>query len=238
MNILQLDVMTDGRSVPRQFEVKRMVNAGYVGRNREAVKAHIDELSREGVPPPLSVPMIFPVLGHNVTTLNEIEVIGNNTSGEVEFVLLLDGENVLVGVGSDHTDRALETHNISMSKQVCRNVVSRDVWELKDVDSGWDELILQSWVKVDEADKEILYQKAPLGTIISPAELMDMIKSHINDGKDDGLVIFSGTIPVVAGEIIYGSYFRGELIDSRLNRTLSCEYKIKKLDYLQEMEPV
>ncbi len=70
------------------------------------------------------------------------------------------------------------------------------------------------------------------------ADLMDMIKSHIKDGKDDGLVIFSGTIPVVTGEIIYGSYFRGELIDTRLNRTLSCEYKIRKLDYLQEMEPV
>lgn len=237
MNVLYLNVISEDHLIPWQFEVKRMINAGYVGRNREAVEAHIEELRREGVPPPPSVPMIFPVLSHNVTIENQIEVIGSKTSGEVEFVLLLDGENIFVGVGSDHTDRDLEGQSIIKSKQICQNVLSRNVWKYEDVESGWDKLLLQSWIKVDETDEEILYQKAPLETIISPATLMDLVKSKLNDGKEDGLVIFSGTAPILTGEIIYGNYFRGELIDLRLGRALSCEYEIRKLDYLKDMEP-
>jgi len=237
MNLLNLNVISEDHLTPWQFEVKRMINAGYAGRNREAVEAHIEELRREGVPPPPSVPMIFPVLSHNVTTENQIEVIGSKTSGEVEFVLLLDREIVFVGVGSDHTDRDLEGQSIIKSKQICQNVLSRNVWKYEDVESGWDKLLLQSWVKVDKADEEILYQKALLGTIMSPATLMDLVKSKLNDSKEDGLVIFSGTVPILTDEIIYGNYFRGELIDLQLDRALSCEYKIRKLDYLKDMEP-
>ncbi|NIQ18355.1 MAG: DUF2848 domain-containing protein, partial [Candidatus Aenigmarchaeota archaeon] len=79
-------------------------------------KAHIEELRREGIPPPPSVPMLFPVLSHNITTAGQIQVVGSRTSGEAEFVLLLDGENIFVGVGSDHTDRDLERHSIMKSK--------------------------------------------------------------------------------------------------------------------------
>lgn len=87
MNLLNLNVITEGHLIPWEFEVKRMINAGYVGTDRKAVNAHIEELRKEGVLPPPSVPMVFPVLSHNVTTENQIEVIGDNTSGEVEFAL-------------------------------------------------------------------------------------------------------------------------------------------------------
>ena len=234
MNVLRLDVITHDPPVPLQFEVKRMVNGGYVGRNTEAVKAHIEELRKEGVPPPPSVPIIFPVLRHNVTTQNEIEVIGSKTSGEVEFVLLFKGDEILVGVGSDHTDRDMERQDIIMSKQVCRNVLSRQVWKYSDVESGWDDLLLRSWVKADEEDKEVLYQNAPLGTIIPPTTLMALVKSKMNGDEEDGLVIFSGTIPILTEKMIYGSYFRGELIDLRSDRALSCEYRVRPLDYLKD----
>jgi len=48
MNALHLNVISEGHLIPWQFEIKRMINAGYVGRNREAVEAHIEELRREG----------------------------------------------------------------------------------------------------------------------------------------------------------------------------------------------
>ncbi|MEA1963627.1 MAG: DUF2848 family protein [Candidatus Aerophobetes bacterium] len=233
MKILNLNVISKGRSIPWQFKVKRMINAGYVGRNLEEVKAHIEELKRYEIPPPSSVPMIFPILSHNITTESRIEVIGSKTSGEVEYVLLLSRENVFVGVGSDHTDRDLESQSIIKSKQICQNVISRDIWKYEDVKSSWDDLLIQSWVKASDKDEEILYQKASLGTIISAAEIMNLVKSKIIDGEEDGLVIFSGTIPTVTNEIIHGSYFRSELIDSRLKRSLTCEYQIKKLDYLK-----
>lgn len=236
--MLCLNVISEGRLIPWQFEVKRMVNAGYVGKSSEAVEAHIEELKRRGVPHPPSVPMVFPVLSHNITTGNQIEVIGSKTSAEAEYVLLLDGENVFVGVGSDHTDRDLESQSIMKSKQICRNVMSQNVWKYEDVKSGWDHLLIQSWVRATDRDEEILYQKDSLGTIISATEIMNLVRSKIIDGREDGLVIFSGTVPILTSEIICGSYFRSELVDSRLQRTLACEYQIKKLEYLNDVASI
>src|SRR5262245_41307430 len=105
MNILSLTVRAEGRTVPLAFPVRRVINAGYVGRDQDAVRVHIEELRREGVPPPAAVPMLFPLPSDSVTTANRIEVGGGETSGEVEYALLLAGDAVYVGVGSDHTDR-------------------------------------------------------------------------------------------------------------------------------------
>jgi hypothetical protein len=233
MKTLDLEVVSGNRSETIQFKVERMINAGYVGRDRQAVVDHIEELRKEGVPPPPSVPMIFPVLCHNITTADKIEVVGRKTSGEVEFALLLNSGGIFVAVGSDHTDRDIERHSIIKSKQVCPNVISKQVWNYDDVKSGWDDLILQSKVTKADGDEAILYQKAPLESIISATELMELVKSKIIDGMGDGLVIFSGTLPVLTDEIIYGSHFRCELIDRRIDRVLACEYQINILDYLK-----
>jgi hypothetical protein len=240
MKTLDLEVMSEGQSFPLKLRVRRMINAGYVGRDLKSVEAHIEELRREGISPPPSVPMIFPVLSHNITTENEIEVIGNKTSGEVEFVLLLEGETVFVGVGSDHTDRDLERQSIVKSKQICLNVLSNHVWKYKEVESHWDELLMQSWVRMKQGDADILYQRARLKSIISAADLKELVKSKMQDfpDKEDGLVIFSGTIPILTKDILCGNYFRGELMDSTLNRILACEYWIKRLTYLKNAEPV
>jgi hypothetical protein len=232
MKRLELTLVGGTSSSPLQFDVKRMVNAGYVGRDVKAVKAHIEELSREGVPAPPSVPMIFPVLSHNITTEDHIEVIGGRTSGEAEFVLLLDGKDVFVGVGSDHTDRDVERDSIVMSKQVCHNVLSAEVWRYEDVKESWDDLIIQGWVRPADAEEWLLYQKAPLRTIISASDLISLVKPAIKDGQSDGLVIFSGTVPIVTNEMIFGSAFRAELIDGKAARSLRCEYRVVILDYL------
>jgi hypothetical protein len=230
---LDLEVVSGNLSETIQIKVERMINAGYVGRNLQAVADHIEELRKEGVPPPPSVPMIFPVLRHNITTADRIEVVGRKTSGEAEFVLLLNSGRIFVAVGSDHTDRDIERHSIIKSKQVCPNVISKQVWNYDDVKSSWDDLILQSKVTKADGDEAILYQKAPLENIISATELMELVKSKMIDGMDDGLVIFSGTLSVLTDEIIYGSHFRCELIDQRLDRVLACEYQINTLDYLK-----
>lgn len=233
MKRLDLKIVDCKGSETIQFEVKRMINAGYVGRDRQAVNNHIEELRREGVPPPPSVPMVFPVGCHNITTNDEIEVVCHKTSGEAEFVLLLDSDRIFVGVGSDHTDRDIERHSIIKSKQVCPNVISKQIWDYDEVKSDWDNLILQSKVKMSDESRTILYQNAPLGSIISATDLMDLVKSKMIDDMDNGLVLFSGTLPVLTDEIIYGSYFRCELIDERMNRSLACEYRINTLDYLK-----
>jgi len=52
---LDLTVVRPQARVPLNFELRRMVNAGFVGRDQAAVKAHIAELAREGIAPPPSV---------------------------------------------------------------------------------------------------------------------------------------------------------------------------------------
>ncbi len=219
MKTLNLEVITEGQSFPMRFTVRRMLNAGYVGRDKKAVQIHVEELRREGVPPPSSIPMIFPVITQNITTENQIEVIGNKTSEEVEFVLLLDKGSIFIGVGSDHTDRDLERQSIVKSKQICPNVLSNRIWKYKEVESHWDELLMQSWVRTDEGEADILYQRARLESIISPVDLIKLVESKMHDFSDhqDGVVIFSGTIPILTGEVLYSNYFRGALIDLNLN---------------------
>jgi hypothetical protein len=100
------------------------------------------------------------------------------------------------------------------------------------VEKGWDDLTIQSWVKSLETGDWVLYQKAPLGTIISAPDLIRLVKPAIKDGQSDGLVIFSGTVPVLTREMIFGSSFRAELVDARAGRSLVCEYRVVILDYL------
>ena len=236
MTNLDLTVREAASSVPLRFPVRRVVNAGYVGRDQEAVRAHIEELAREGIPPPSAVPMLFPFLTAQLTTADRIEVIGGDTSGEVEYVLLLHQGETYVGVGSDHTDRALERDNLIKSKQICANVLSREVWRYQDVQPHWDDLQLRSWVRATAADPEVLYQEARLGAILSAETLLELVRSRIRDQQEEGLVIFSGTVPLRTGHTIYGESFRGELLDPRTGRNLSFAYHVERLTYVLDGE--
>jgi hypothetical protein len=235
-NVLSLSVESEGRAFPLRFPVRRLINAGYVGRDRATVQAHIDEMRHLGIPAPTSVPVFFMLTADNVTTADEIEVIGTNSSGEVEYVLLLLEDEIYVGVGSDHTDRTLEGASIGKSKQVCKNVVSTRVWRYRDLKDGWDDLELRSWVRGPETGEEILYQRGTLGTILSADELVHLVQSRIKDRNGAGLVIFSGTVPMVSGKIIYSREFRCELLDPRSRRALCCSYRATPLDYLEGAE--
>jgi hypothetical protein len=137
-----------------------------------------------------------------------------------------------VGVGSDHTDRELEPHSIIKSKQVCPNILSRQVWNLKEVRNGWDQILLRSWVKKPSGQK-VLYQEGTLAAILPPEELMEFVKKHLDDRNLEGVVILSGTIPVLGGEIHYSDYFEAELIHPPTGRRLSCAYRVQNLDFLK-----
>jgi hypothetical protein len=108
MKTLNLTVRGRDGSYGLAFSVRRMVNAGYVGRDQEAVRKHIKELKREGIPSPDEVPALFPVASYLITMGGVLEVVEDATSGEAEFVLLVQEGQTYVGAGSDHTDRRLE----------------------------------------------------------------------------------------------------------------------------------
>lgn len=226
---LNLQITRAAGSEPLIFEARRLANAGYVGRDQAAVRAHIEELAHEGVPPPSSVPLFIPLPLHTLTSEPEIQVVGPSTSGEAEVVFLMDGDAIFIGVGSDHTDRALERTSMALSKAVCPDVLGGTVWDFRDIRDSWDDLILRSFVRRSPDEGEIAYQSAPLGTLMSAQSLMDFAFSRLTADERRGLVFYSGTIPVLTEGFVYGPSFRCELADENRGRTLSCSYQVTQV---------
>lgn len=216
-------------SQPLNFNFNRMVNAGYVGRNQEEVRRHVEELAKKGIPAPKTTPVLYPVVRRALTTDQEIEVYDKETSGEVEFVLLVvDEKEIYVALGSDHTDRHLEESDIPRSKQICPNIMTKAVWLLDDVADHWDDLLIRSTVIKD--GKEVTYQEGRLAAIMTPAELMEFVQSKIPTPLRD-TIIYSGTLGLLTGEFSYSDKFSAELIDETLDRRLALEYSVRQLDF-------
>ena len=141
---LTLHVNTRAVEVP----VNELVVAGWTGRDEAAIAAHVKEMKEWGVAGPTQTPMFYRVAASLLTTADEIEVIGRESSGEAEFVLFnVDGE-ILVGTGSDHTDRKAESMGITLAKQMCAKVVAGEAWAWRDVEPHWDELTIRSWATI------------------------------------------------------------------------------------------
>jgi hypothetical protein len=229
---LELEVVLETKQErrPLKFKYNRMVNAGYVGKNQEEVRRHIKELAEKGIPGPTSTPTLYPVVCTALTTESVIEVYGNDTSGEVEYVLLVVTEDeIYVGLGSDHTDRHLEETDIPRAKQICPNLVSRTVWPLDEVEDHWDDLLLKA--AAIENGEEITYQEGRLGLLLNPSELLSFVKTKIPEPLEN-LIIFSGTMGMLTEEFVFAEKFSAQFIDDKLNRRIEIFYDINPIDYL------
>lgn len=198
-----------------------VVLAGYTGRDQEAVRRHVEELAAHGVPAPTRVPAFYRVTPDLVAATDRITALGRTTSGEGEFILFRADGEVFVGVGSDHTDRALERHDIAKSKQLCRKVVGTGVWRLAGVRPHWDHIMLRSFG--DGATRP--YQEAPVADLLDPEEILRLVEARIG-GSLDEVLTFSGTVPL-AGELEYASRFRVELTDELHAMHLEVAYAIE-----------
>jgi hypothetical protein len=230
MKTLNFNLIREQEQIPVDFTIAKVVNAGFAGRDQESVNKHIEELKKEGVPTPEHTPTLYPVSPYMVTQENFIDVLDGQTSGEAEYVLMIKDADVYVGIGSDHTDRALEIDSIPKSKQIYPNVISREIWLLDDIRDVWDQLVLRSWVIV--ARKRKLYQKARLSALLPPDALLDFVRSNSRDKSLEGLLIYSGTVPLSTGEMLFGEQFEVELLNSMNQKRLSCRYEINLMDFL------
>ena len=229
---MELDLVLESQRGhhPFTFAYTRMVNAGYTGRNQEEVRRHVEDLASKGIPAPESVPVLFPKVPQALVVDASVEVYGSETSGEVEYVLLVVNEDeVYVALGSDHTDRHLEETDIPRSKQICPNVMSSTIWPLDEVAGQWDELVLSA--HVTSGGDRIRYQEGRLGVLLNPAGLMDFVKSKVPGPLQD-LLIFSGTLGSLTGGFLFGECFDAELVDEHLGRRLSISYGVLPLDYM------
>ncbi|WP_067725906.1 DUF2848 family protein [Oceanobacillus damuensis] len=211
----------------KELEITRAYCIGYTGRNKEKTMEHIKELAEIGIPEPKEIPMLYPVRTSSLNQVHRIEVLGNETSGEAEIVLVFGNseDEVYVTVGSDHTDRALEETDINKSKQVCDKPFAKKAWLLKDVIDHWDFLELYSEVYIDGEWKE--YQRDKISMILSFEE----IKGYLNkkDVPLNNSIFFSGTVPLLDG-FHYGTKFRMIFKDPIRNQEIVSGYDINNIE--------
>jgi hypothetical protein len=211
----------EGATVPLTLAIDQAVIAGWTGRDPVARDKHIAELEAIGIARPATTPIYYRCSARRLTLEDSIEVCGDESSGEVEFILIGWQGRTLVGVGSDHTDRKVESYSVTVSKQMCDKPVASTLWELEDIIDHWDKMILRSWAWINGTRE--LYQEGTLDAMLSVRELLD--KGFEGGRLPDGCAMFGGTFAAKGG-IRPANRFEYELEDPVLKRTIRHAYDV------------
>ena len=224
---LAFTVDAQDTTTPLTLAIDQAVIAGWTGRDPVARDKHIAELEAIGIARPATTPIYYRVSASRITTADSIEVSGGDSSGEVEFVLIGWQGRIFVGLGSDHTDRKVETYSVTVSKQMCDKPVASELWELEDVIDHWDRMILRAyaWIK----GERVLYQEGTLDAMLPVKQLIE--GKFGKAGLPDGCAMFGGTFAAKGG-IRPASRFEYELEDPVLKRSLRHAYDVIELPVL------
>jgi len=199
-----------------------LIVAGWTGRDEAALRHHIEELAAIGVPRPSSVPVFYRNAVSNVVQTQRLEVLGPDTSGEVEPVVVVLGDGLWIGLGSDHTDRKAETMGIALSKQLCGKVMGASLWRLDDISKHWDQIIIRSHAVIGGA--RVVYQEGLLAAMRHPDDLIARYRKTLAPNT----IMFCGTLGAKGG-IRPAARFEMELADPVLNRRMTHAYDIVDL---------
>jgi hypothetical protein len=221
---LDFDFVSANETQRKTISIDRVVIGGWTGRDVAALEAHIEELAELGIPRPAEVPMFYRTSAAHLTTADEIQVVGGDSSGEVEyFVVSLDGV-LWIGAASEHTDRKVEAHGITIAKQLCEKPLAGVLWPVSEVAGHWDQLILRAWIIED--GKRVLYQE---GTLSEMRHVDELIERYTEGGKlTDGTLMFGGTLAAIGG-VRPASRFEFEIADPILERRIGHGYDIREL---------
>jgi Protein of unknown function (DUF2848) len=218
---------TKGNRSQLTLPIRQAVIAGWTGRDPVARDKHIAELEAIGIARPASTPIYYRVAARRLTTAESIEVSGGDSSGEVEFVLFGSQGRIFVGLGSDHTDRKVETYSVTVSKQMCDKPLAPVLWDFEDVAGHWDRMILRAFAWID--GKRVLYQEGTLDGMLLVVELIE--RGFGGAGLPDGCAMFGGTFAAKGG-IRPSTRFEYELEDPVLKRSLRHAYDVIELPVL------
>jgi hypothetical protein len=229
---LEMRFVADGRVETRKVELSNLVIAGWTGRDVKAVQHHIDELVELGVRAPKTIPTYYRASVELLTTNRGVQALGEYSSGEVEPMLLSLRGELWVGIGSDHTDRAVEAYSVEVSKQMCLKPVARDLWRFADVEAHWDKLVMRSRIR-NGGSEWTLYQEGTLSQIRQPLELIRNYPGAQGGKLPDGTAMFCGTFSAKGG-IRSASEFSFEIEDPVLGRKIAHAYSIDTLQRSEE----
>jgi len=212
--------MLGAEAAPVQVPIRQLVIAGWTGRDRIAVEKHIRELEALGVRRPSSYPIFYRVSVARITLEASIEASGTHSSGEVEVVLLRSRGRLWVGVGSDHTDREVETYGVAVSKQMCDKPIAQRFWAFEELKPHWDKLTLRSFIS--EEGKLVPYQDGPTAEFLEPHDLIERFSG--TKALPEDTMVFCGTLPAKGG-VRPAEHFVFELEDPVLKRKIRHEYR-------------
>lgn len=222
--LLQFNRIAKDRADRVGVEIDSLIIAGWAGRNTAAIEHHIEELAALGVPRPSTTPLYYRVAAQTLTQSSRLVVLGPDSSGEVEPVLVVMADGLWIGIGSDHTDRKAEASGIALSKQLCGKPVGAQLWSYADIEGHWDELVIRSWATID--GERVLYQDSPISALRTPR---DLIRKQVGtEMLPAGTLMFCGT-PGAIGGIRPATRFEMELRDPVLDRSLTHGYDIAVL---------
>ena len=221
-----------GNSQSRVIKIdpRRFIVAGWTGRDAKAIEHHIEELAELGVPRPSSVPLYYRV-GKNLLSQDFVqEVIGAESSGEAEPVMFFTEGEWWLTVGSDHTDRNVESYSVAVSKQMCPKPIATSAWRWSEIANYQDEIQLQS--SILEGEKWVTYQSGTLASIRPLESLRDGFFKPMNE-RLDGSFLFCGTLGAIPNEqgkgIRPSTQMEIALHDPRKNRSIVHRYTVEML---------
>lgn len=222
---MQLQFSTpEGTSFSQSFD--SLIVAGWAGRDHAAIEHHIEELAALGIPRPSAVPLYYRIASNQLSQQPLLQVLGGDSSGEVEvFVFTHEGE-LYVSLASDHTDRKLEAYSVAFSKQACVKPVAGQAWRMADVAAYWDELVVRAWI--EEGGESVLYQEGTVASLRTPQELI----AGFTGGQallPEGQGMTCGTVGAIGG-IRPSASFTMELYDARRNRSIRHQYRTQSLE--------
>lgn len=223
---LIFDFLSGGSTQRRGVAIRDVVIAGWTGRDPHKVQEHIEELRLLGVAPPATTPCFYRAGVETLTTAATVDCLGAESSGEAEFVILVDaGGSWWVGAGSDHTDRKVESYSIQVSKQMCPKPVAPLLWRFEDVAAHWDRLEIRSWV--EEEGRRVPYQDGSVAAMLDPRDTAAAYRAQGHE-LAPGTIMFGGTLPVIGG-IRPRQGFSIELRDPVLGRAITHGYAARWL---------
>jgi len=207
-----------------KIRVTTLLNGGYAGRRQEDVAAHVRELAALGVPAPKTTPVLFALPPYLAMQTGEVFAHHERTSGEGEWALVVAGptaRDVLLTVACDHTDRQLEAHDVTSSKQAGPDILGRRAWRLEDVADRIDAIELVAW-----ADEQEI-QRGTLADLLAPDYWIKVLRAR--GLWRDGTVLLSGTIPMHHGVNQFARSWRVSLTDPATHDTMQCAYEVRRL---------
>ena len=224
---LLFDLHQQGTSTRRALRIDDVVIAGWTGRDPHKVQHHIEELALLGVAPPPTTPCFYRAGVETLTQAPQVDCLGSDSSGEVEFLIVTDAAgDWWVGLGSDHTDRKVESISITVSKQMCPKPIASALWSFAEVAPHWDQLELHAWV--DDGAGLVPYQA---GSVTAMRDPRDTVAAHEAQGLGrlgPNTLMFGGTLPAIGG-IRPRPRFRMELRDPVLGRAITHDYTARWL---------